>query len=142
MAPLATRCLTFALALLLAIGVTQSAFACSMLYPPGYDHKRALIEAVERARNILEIEVVRSSVDMGRPAIVRVAQVLKGGAKEGAILRLKTAPTSICGAGQLLRGQSGWTILHTLDPEQVFFSGFLTAEQIAAAREGSSHPHP
>ena len=133
--PLNLRNLTFAVALLLSGGMSVPASACSIDYPPGYDREKALISAVTRAEHIIEIRVLRSSAFLRRPAIVRVTQVLRGDVAEGAVLRLTTAPGSACGAGELLKGQRGFTILRSLDPDQLYFSGFLTPEQIAAAKE-------
>lgn len=124
-----------AMALLIASQGAQPASACSLVYPPGYDQKKADIERVMRFENILAIEVLRSSIDMGRPAIVKVTQVLRGGAKRGDVLRLATSPGSACGAGQLLRGQSGWVMLPSLRSDMLPFLGFLTAEQIGAIKQ-------
>ena len=128
------RATTIIFATLVISVVTASyAFACSIVNPPGYDREGELIKAAERAKIIVEIKVISSSSGgMPSSARVKVEKVLRGDLRVGATVQLLTSSTSMCGAGQLAKGERGMAMVTPVEKGKLYFSGFMTSAQIAA----------
>ncbi len=120
----------------------STAFACTpQLLPPMTPKEKAAFEQrqiddfLARARDakaIVEIRAVSSSGINYSSALIEVRRVLDGKARRGKILRLKTVGSSLCGAGELQRGERG--VIFLTKGRQRTFDGFLNDRQIELLR--------
>ncbi|UIP07878.1 hypothetical protein LY632_05640 [Erythrobacter sp. SDW2] len=134
--------------LVLAAAFAVPAAACTIPPPPPMtaEEKAALAlqkdrEFVERVRSavlVLEVQALTTSGANVSKAKFRILKVLRGDARTGAKLKLRTVDQSLCGAGGVERGERG--IIYVTVDQPDLFNGFLSDHHLALLAEAGVVP--
>jgi hypothetical protein len=126
------RTLTIGIVLALA-ATSQSAISCTIApLPPITGEERTahfaqldhdFVERMRSADAVLEVEALTTSGPNRSKARFRVLRVLKGDARVGDRLLLRTLGASLCGPGGVEKDQTGVIYLSKEDPKM--FNGFI-----------------
>jgi hypothetical protein len=97
-----------------------------------------LIDRIRSADAVLEVEALTTSGPNRSKARFRVLRVLKGNTRLGSLLFLRTVGSSLCGPGEVERGQKGIIYLSKEQPKM--FNGFIYKGDYDKLREAGMDP--